>query len=50
MIDEAVTAELDRHFAEDLEVSEEIDLDRWDDRGVVQRAKEVAVDAFDHKL
>ncbi len=50
VIDEAVTAELDRHFAEDLEVSEEIDLDRWDDRGVVQKAKELAVEAFDHKL
>lgn len=50
VIDEAVTATLDRHFAEDLEVSEEIDLERWDDRGLGQRATEAITDVFDHKL
>jgi cardiolipin synthase len=50
LIDEAVAGVLDRHFAEDLAVSEAIDLERWDDRGVVQRAQELAVEAFDHKL
>ncbi|CAN5880755.1 phospholipase D-like domain-containing protein [soil metagenome] len=50
VIDEEITATLDRHFAEDLEGSEEIDLERWDDRGVVQRAREAVTEVFDHKL
>lgn len=50
VIDEAITATLDRHFAEDLEVSEEIDLERWDDRGAAQRATEAVTEVFDHKL
>lgn len=31
---------LDRHFAEDLERSEQLDLARWRDRGLLQRAAE----------
>lgn len=50
LFDRALTTELDEHFSEDLTLSEKLDLDRWDDRGVVQRAKEAATTVFDHKL
>lgn len=50
MIDEAITATLNRHFSDDLLVSEEINFERWDDRNVVQRTKEAVTEAFDHKL
>lgn len=50
LLDRALTAELDGHFREDLAASEQIDPDRWQGRGVVQRTAEVATDAIDHKL
>jgi cardiolipin synthase len=50
LFDRRLTGVLDGHFEEDLADSEEIDPDRWADRGGVQRAKEIATDAIDHKL
>ena len=50
LFDRRLTRVLDEHFEEDLTVSEEIDPDRWAGRGGVQRAKEIATDAIDHKL
>jgi cardiolipin synthase len=50
LLDRALTAELDAHFEDDLADSEQIDLQRWADRGVAQRTKEIATDAIDHKL
>jgi cardiolipin synthase A/B len=50
LFDRRLTGVLDRHFEEDLAESEEIDPERWADRGGVQRAKEIATDAIDHKL
>jgi cardiolipin synthase len=50
LFDRRLTAVLDDHYEEDLAESEEIDPDRWADRGNAQRAKEVAVDAIDHEL
>jgi cardiolipin synthase len=35
--------ELDEQFAQDLEVSEEIDPERWGDRGIVRKGKERAL-------
>lgn len=40
LFDEGITAELDRHMDEDLERSAELDLDRWQDRNVLQRLQE----------
>ncbi|MGH8934407.1 MAG: phospholipase D-like domain-containing protein [Egibacteraceae bacterium] len=40
VLDAAVVATLDRHFADDLSVSEPVDPDRWADRGAVQRVRE----------
>ena len=42
VFDEDVAGELERHFDEDLECSEEIDLDRWHRRTAVQRVFERA--------
>jgi cardiolipin synthase len=50
LFDRRLTGVLDEHFEEDLAASEEIEPDRWADRGGVQRAKEIATDAIDHKL
>ena len=50
LFDRRLTGVLDRHFEEDLAESEEIDPERWANRGGVQRAKEIATDAIDHKL
>jgi cardiolipin synthase len=50
LFDRRLTTVLDEHYEEDLADSEEIDPDRWADRGNAQRAKEVAVDAIDHEL
>ena len=41
-LDTEITSVLERHFDEDLERSERIDLTRWRDRGPVQRVLEVA--------
>ena len=42
--DPALVGELARHFEEDLEVSEEFDLDRWKRRPLRKRAREAAGD------
>ncbi len=44
--DEAVAAELERHFLEDLDVSEEFDLERWKQRSLGKRAGEYAGELF----
>jgi cardiolipin synthase len=41
-LDTEITSVLERHFDEDLERSEQIDLTRWRNRGPVQKALEVA--------
>ncbi|MER5769108.1 phospholipase D-like domain-containing protein [Streptomyces sp. NPDC001985] len=43
VLDEEFTATLDRHFDEDLRVSEMIDRDRWGRRSAAQRLREAAV-------
>ncbi|WP_407547450.1 phospholipase D-like domain-containing protein [Streptomyces sp. Pv4-95] len=43
VLDERFTATLDRHFEEDLAMSEPIDGRRWKGRSVLQRAKEVTI-------
>ncbi|GAA2964754.1 phospholipase D-like domain-containing protein [Streptomyces enissocaesilis] len=43
VLDEGFTASLDRHFDEDLDVSERISAARWKKRSLVQRAREAAV-------
>ncbi|MCP3819693.1 phospholipase D-like domain-containing protein [Streptomyces sp. A3M-1-3] len=43
VLDEEFTAVLDRHFEDDVAVSEQITAGRWKRRSVVQRAREVAV-------
>jgi cardiolipin synthase len=40
--DPGLVGELARHFAEDLEVSVEFDLDRWKQRSLAKRAREAA--------
>jgi cardiolipin synthase len=50
VFDEATTAIFDAQFDEDLERSEEIHPADWEDRGPVQKAAEVAVDAIDPQL
>ena len=44
--DAGLIDELARHFAQDLEDSDEFDLDRWRRRGLAKRAREVAGDLF----
>jgi cardiolipin synthase len=44
--DDALVDELARDFAADLDVSTEFDLDRWHERSLAKRAREVAVDLF----
>ncbi|MGW0547526.1 phospholipase D-like domain-containing protein [Streptomyces altiplanensis] len=43
VLDEEFTATLDRHFDEDLAVSERISAARWKKRSLAQRAREAAV-------
>ncbi|MEV6653497.1 phospholipase D-like domain-containing protein [Streptomyces sp. NPDC051219] len=43
VLDEEFTAALDRHFDDDLAVSEQIAGGRWKRRSVIQRAREAAV-------
>jgi len=50
LFDRSLTAELDAHFDDDLTVSEQLEPERWEDRGQAQRAKEAATNVFDHKL
>ncbi len=40
VLDPAVVATLDRHFAGDLSASEPVEPDQWADRGAVQRVRE----------
>ena len=42
--DPELVAELGRHFADDLDVSVEFDLERWKRRSLAKRAREVAGD------
>ena len=44
-LDTELVSELDEHFDDDLRRSEQIDLSRWRDRGVVQKAREVGDEA-----
>lgn len=44
--DDSLVEELAGHFGDDLEASEEYDLDRWRRRPLSKRAKEVATDLF----
>jgi len=48
--DPALVDELARHFADDLDASEEFDLDRWNRRSLAKRSRERAVDAFRQSL
>ncbi|WP_030722000.1 phospholipase D-like domain-containing protein [Streptomyces sp. NRRL F-2580] len=43
VLDEDFTATLDRHFDEDLQVSEQMDPARWNHRPTAQRLRELAV-------
>ncbi|MFG2988298.1 phosphatidylserine/phosphatidylglycerophosphate/cardiolipin synthase family protein [Streptomyces sp. NPDC048257] len=43
VLDEDFTATLDRHFDEDLQVSEQMDPARWNHRSAAQRLRELAV-------
>ncbi|MBT2525454.1 cardiolipin synthase B [Streptomyces sp. ISL-99] len=43
VLDEDFTATMDRHFDEDLRVSEQIEKGRWKHRSVTQRMREAAV-------
>ncbi len=44
--DRALVTELEQHFLEDLEVSEEYDLKRWNERSYSKRATEYAGELF----
>ncbi len=46
VFDAGVVGELERHFLEDLEVSQELELDRWRNRPLTKRAGELAADVF----
>ena len=48
--DPDLTAILESHFEEDLERSVPIEPDRWEKRGIVQRAKEAAVTVLDREI
>ena len=50
VFDSPTVAVLDAHFDEDLAVSELVDPEGWDERGLAQRAEEAVVDVFDQKL
>jgi cardiolipin synthase A/B len=47
VFDEGFTAELGRHYDEDLERCVDLDPDRWEDRGALQRLQERLADAID---
>lgn len=46
VFDRGVVAELERHFLDDLEVSQELHLERWRSRPLTKRAGELAADIF----
>ncbi|MBW3580044.1 MAG: cardiolipin synthase B [Actinobacteria bacterium] len=49
-IDDAIVAELEKHFLDDFDGSEEIDLDRWRRRPLRSRAFELVSGAVRHSL
>jgi cardiolipin synthase len=50
VLDPDVVAVLDHHFVQDVARSEPVEPDRWADRGMIQRAKETAIDVLDEQL
>ncbi len=50
VFDKATTQILDTHFDEDLQRSEEVHPDDWDERGALQRVAEAATDAIGPQL
>lgn len=50
LFDQDLVDELVAHFHDDVSRSEEIDPERWEGRGVLQRAKEAVVDAVSDVL
>lgn len=50
VVDPAVTAVLDAHFDEDLAASAPVDAATWDERSLVQRAREAASSVIDSHL
>lgn len=50
VFDPAVVAELDAHFEDDLARSEELDLERWQKRGAIQRLAERAAALGDRQF
>ena len=50
MHDAGLVAELASHFLDDLDLSEEFDLARWNDRSLAKRAVESASDLFRQSL
>ncbi len=50
VFDEAFTARLDRDMDEDLERAEPVDLETWQDRGLLQRIEEKAIKVVDGLL
>ena len=50
LFDRDLVAELDAHFTDDLERSEQIEPQRWAHRGIAQRAKEILTKPVDQKL
>lgn len=50
VLDPDLVAELDRHFDEDLEVSERVVAGEWGDRNAFQRAKEKVAGLVDEHL
>jgi cardiolipin synthase A/B len=50
VFDGEITAELDRHMDEDLQRCEDLDLDRWQERSLVQRVGEKLTGAVDEFL
>ena len=48
--DPGPVSELAQHFADDLEVSVEFDLERWKRRSLAKRAREAAGDLFRQSL
>jgi hypothetical protein len=50
MQDASVVAELERHFYDDLAVSQELDLQSWSRRPLRKRAREYATDLIRQSL
>ncbi len=50
IVDSGVVTELEKHFLDDFEGAQEIELDRWRDRPVTNRAYELVGEALRHSL